>query len=386
MRSLKDFELKNKRVLLRCDFQVPLSKEGDILDDFKIKAIVPTVEYLIAQGAKIILMSHLKPAESAKEAVSLKILQPRIEEILNKKIQFLDDSIGEGIKKRIEKIESGDIVLLENLRFYKEEEENNEEFARKLANLGDIYVNDAFSVSHREHASVVRIPKYLPSAAGFLLEKEIKILSKVLQSPTRPLVVIIGGAKISTKIKVIENFLKVADHLILGGEIANAILGGKGLLIGKSLSEPSILAKIEKISLTDQKLHLPLDGIIALKNGDEQIVREGAIGTVRKEEGVFDIGPESIIVFKNIIKTAKMILWNGPLGLFEDKRFERGTKEIGEEIVRNHSAFKIIGGGETIQAANSFGLLDKFDHISTGGGAMLEFLSGNKLPGIEALA
>lgn len=384
MKTLKDFNFNNKRVLVRCDFQVPLSEEGDILDDFRIRQTIPTIEYLIKNSAKVILMSHWKP-EGTDMPRSLKPISLRAEELLKQKIHFFNDCIGERVRQEIEKMKPGETSFLENLRFHKEEEENDENFAKELARLGDIYINDAFGVCHRAHASIVGIPKYLPAGAGLLLEKEIKVLSNVLEKPWRPLVAIIGGVKIATKIKVIENFLKIADHLLLGGEVANTVLTGKGILVGRPLPEEKILAEIEKIDLTNPKLHLPVDGAIALKDRGEDFLREGAIGTFKKDEGVFDIGTETRKIFKEIIKTAKMIVWNGPLGLFEDKRFERGSREIVEEIVRNHSAFKIVGGGETVSFIDKLGLLEKFDHVSTGGGAMLDFLAGEKLPGIEIL-
>ena len=419
MKFLKDFELKGKRALVRCDFNVPLSPKGEILDDFRIKETIPTIEYLIKKGAKLLLMSHLgRPAQNQK--YSLKPIAPRLEELLGKPVKFLADCIGEKVEKEIKKMKRGDTILLENLRFHRKEEENDEGFTKKLVKLGDIYINDAFSASHRGHASIVGIPKYLPSGEGLLLEKEIKILSKVMHNPWRPLIVIIGGVKIDTKIGVISQFLKKADHLLLGGEVANTILIGKGLSLGKSLAGDKGIVKkgeedkssssatesrlrdeggkesealfdfaaaraIEEINITNPKLHLPVDGFISLEKRQEDYFREGAIGTIKKEEKIFDIGPETIKIFSEIIKEAKMILWSGPLGLFEEKKFEKGTKKTAENIVKNKSAFKIIGGGDTIAAVDKFGLLDRFDHVSTGGGAMLEFLSGEKLPGIEAL-
>ena len=275
---------------------------------------------------------------------------------------------------------------MENIQFNAGENKNDSNFAKILASYADIFIMEAFGQSHRNYASIAGIPKYLPAAAGFLLEKEIKILSKVMQNPWRPLVVIIGGVKINTKIGVISQFLKKADHLLLGGEVANAILIGKGFSLGRSLlDDEEIARKVKKIDITNLKIHLPVDGIISLRERQKDYSREGAIGTIKKEEKIFDIGPETIKIFSEIIKEAKMILWSGPLGLSEEKKFEKGTKETAESIVKNKSAFKIIGGGDTIAAVDKFGLLQEFDHVSTGGGAMLEFLSGEKLPGIEAL-
>jgi len=387
MKTLKSLNLKEKKVLVRCDFNVPLDGKGLISDDSRIKETLPTIEYLIKKGAKVILMSHLgRPEGKVVNELRLNPIAKRLSELLNRPVKKLDDCVGEKVKKEVEKIQSGEIVLLENIQFNPGENKNDSNFAKTLASYADIFIMEAFGQSHRNYASIAGIPKYLPSGAGFLLEKEIKILSKVLKSPWHPLVVIIGGVKIESKIGVIEQFLKKADHLLLGGEIANTILIGKGVSLSRSLlKDKAIMKKIQKIDITSPKVHLPVDGVISLENMAEGYFKIGAIGSVKKEEKVYDIGPETIEIFSEIIKQAKMILWSGPLGLFEEKKFESGTKETAQNIVRNHSAFKVAGGGDTISALNKFGLLDKFDHVSTGGGAMLEFLSGEKLPGIEAL-
>lgn len=386
MKTLKDFDYKNKRVLVRCDFNVSLDEKGRVLDDFRIKETIPTIEYLMKKGAKIILMSHLgKPEGKVIENLRLTPVQEKLMEYLDVSITKAQDCIGKEIEDWLSEMRPGEILLLENLRFHKEEEENEENFAKTLASLGDIYINDAFSTCHRPHASIVGIPKYLASGIGLLLEKEIKILSKVLENPWRPLVVIIGGNKIATKLNLACQFLEKTDHLLLGGKIANVILTAKGVSLGEQLLEKEIINIVKKIELTNPKLHLPVDGVIALENLVEDYLREGAVGKIRKEERIFDIGQETIKIFSEVIKSAKMIFWSGPMGMFEYKKFERGTKEIAESIIRNYSAFKIAGGGETITALSKFGLLDKFDHISTGGGAMLTFLSGEKLPGLEAL-
>jgi len=387
MKTLKDFNFKNKRVLVRCDFNVQLNEKGRIAEDFRIKQTIPTIEYLIKKGAKTILMSHLgKPEGKIVNELRLNPIAKRLSELLNRPVKKLDDCVGKEVKKEVERIQTGEIILLENIQFNAGENKNDSNFAKILASYADIFIMEAFGQSHRNYASIAGIPKYLPAAAGFLLEKEIKILSKVMQNPWRPLVVIIGGVKINTKIGVISQFLKKADHLLLGGEVANAILIGKGFSLGRSLlDDEEIARKVKKIDITNLKIHLPVDGIISLRERQKDYSREGAIGTIKKEEKIFDIGPETIKIFSEIIKEAKMILWSGPLGLSEEKKFEKGTKETAESIVKNKSAFKIIGGGDTIAAVDKFGLLQEFDHVSTGGGAMLEFLSGEKLPGIEAL-
>jgi phosphoglycerate kinase len=391
MKTLKDFDFKNKRVLVRCDFNVPLDEKGKILDDFRIRQTIPTIEYLAKRGAKIILMSHLdEPEGRVIESLRLTPIEEKLKEYFGHLITKANDCIGKKIENQISKMRAGEILLLENLRFYKEEKKNEKNFAKKLAKLADLYINDAFGACHRAHASIVGVPRYLPSGAGLLLEKEIKVLSQVLKKPWRPLVTIIGGVKISSKIKVIEKFLEKADHLLLGGEIANAILASKGILVSQPMPEPEIIKIIEKIDLTWSKLHLPVDVLISLADLDtglkEGYLRQGGPGQVKKEEKCYDIGPETIKIFSRIIKEAKMIFWSGPLGMFEKEEFSQGTKNIAQIIARNHQAFKIAGGGDTISALNKFNLLDKFDHVSTGGGAMLEFLSQKELPGLKALS
>lgn len=414
MKTLKELQLKNKfssqneiknqRVLVRCDFNVPLDEKGQISDDFRIRKTIPTIEYLIKKEAKVILMSHLGDPQGKKvEKLRLTPIQEKLMEYLDVSITKAADCIGKEIEDYVSEMQIGEILLLENLRFHKEEEENDEKFAKQLAGLGDFYINEAFPVCHRNHASIVGVPKFLPSAIGLLFEEEIKILSKLLENPEHPFVVIIGGAKIFSKIGVISQFLEKADHLLLGGKIANSILQAKGIIIGKPILETELVKMVEKIDLTSPKMHLPVDGAISLQESTEDYFRVGAIGRVKKEENVFDIGPETIKIFSEILKGSKIsfkkggleyierkevpktILWVGPLGMFENEKFEKGTKEIANIIIRNHTAFKIAGGGDTISAINKFALLDKFNHISTGGSAMLKFLSKEKLPGIEAL-
>ncbi len=389
MKTLKDFQCQNKKVLLRSDFNVPLAENGEILDDFRIVKALPTINYLLERGAKVILISHLgRPLENQKysnQKYSLKPIVQRLEELLKKKINFIDDCIGEKVKKEVEKLKSGDIIFLENLRFYEQEEKNDSDFAKELSKLGEIFINNAFGSCHREHASIVRLPKYLPSGAGFLLEKEIKILSKIFKEPWRPLVIIIGGVKVQTKIKAIKNFLQGADDLLLGGEIANVILRAKEICVGKPLPESKTLSKIEELEITNPKLHLPIDVIVSPDRTGKVYIKQSGPGVVRRNEEIFDIGAETVRMFGGIIQGAKMIIWSGPLGFFENPVFEKGTREISEKIARNHQAFKIVGGGDTISALRKFHLIERFDFVSTGGGAMLRFLGGENLPGIKAL-
>ena len=345
MRTLKNFEVKDKRVLVRCDFNVLLDNEGNILDDFRIKQTLPTIEYLIEKGAKVILMSHLgRPEGKVVESLRLTPIQNRLMEYLDYNppatyISKAPDCVGEEIEKWSREMQPGEILLLENLRFYKEEEGNNEGFARKLAKLGDIYINDAFSVCHRNHASIVGIPKYLPSGAGFLLEKEVKVLSQIIKNPKRPLVVIIGGSKVEDKAKVAERFSEIANFLLLGNLIA----------------EERIKEKKSK------KIFFPTD---SKKN--------------------LDIGEKTIKIFKEKIFKARTIFWAGPLGKIEEKKYQKGTREIAKAII-DSGAFSVIGGGDTVEFVNKIGLIEKFSHVSVGGGAMLAFLVGEKLPGLEAL-
>lgn len=379
MKTIRDFNYLGKTVLVRCDFNVPISESGEVLDVFRIEKTLPTIKALNEAGAKVVLLSHL---EVKGKVVSLKPLKSKIEEFLGKKIKFFPDCIGGEVQNTIKRMRAGEIILLENLRFYKGEKDCDPQFAQELAKLGDYYVNEAFSSSHRNHASITLLPKYLPAAAGFQLEKEVKVLSRILEAPERPLIAIIGGIKIETKSKNILRFLEWADHLLLGSKMGEVILAQKMILIGREIKEEKFTDQIE---LTNPKLHLPIDGRISLKEKTESYFRVGGIGTLKKEEDIFDIGPETTKVFTQLIKEGRTIFWSGALGMFEKKEFETGTKEVAEAIVRNHFAFKVAGGGDTISAINKFGLRDGFDFLSTGGGAMLDFLGGEKLPGIEVL-
>lgn len=386
MKTLKELNLKGKRVLVRCDFNVPLDEAGLITDDSRIKEALPTIEYLLKEKSKVVLMSHLDdPKGKVIEKLRLNEIQKNLSHHLKIPVVKTRDCIGKEVQELVMKMKPGEVLLLENLRFHKEEEENNLSFAKELSKLGDIFINEAFGVCHRSHASIVGVPSFLSSGAGFLLEKEVKVLSKALEDPWHPLVIIIGGVKIETKIKTIEKFLKTADHVLLGSKLAENLLAVNGLLVGREVLKKEITSRIKKIKLTDPKIHLPTDGLMSLKSLQENYLRTGAIGTLRKEEEIFDIGPETIKLFSEIIKIAKMIIWNGPVGFFEKPPFDKGSKKIAEAICKNYSAFKIAGGGETVMFLKKCGLTEKFDHISTGGGAMLALLSGEKLPGLEAL-
>lgn len=388
MNNLRNISVKGKKVLVRCDFNsVPVSPDNPG-SDFKIKKVIPTLTHLREGGAKIIVISHLGRPKNREQELSMRPVAKRLWDLLGGNVKFVNDTIGKGVEKEINAMKEGDIVVLENLRFYKEEKENDEKFARELSKLADIFVQDGFGVCHRVQASVVGIPKFIPSYPGLLLEEEIRVLSDVLINPEKPLVSIIGGAKILTKTRVIERLTDKSDYVLLGGKIANSILVAKGICIKDLMSnEEEDLREIAKgINLTSPKLHLPVDGVMALSNFEEEYSRTGAVGTVRREEGIYDVGPETIEKFKLILSEAKTIIWNGPLGFFEKKPFDKGTNEIAKMIGQiNSQVFSVVGGGETVEAIQNLKIENQFDFISTGGGAMLDFIAGKDLPGIVAL-
>ncbi|MCK9445372.1 phosphoglycerate kinase [bacterium] len=388
MNNLRNTNVKGKKVLVRVDFNAPLGENGEVNDDFRIRKAIPTLEYLRNNGAKVIVITHLGQPNGKNLKYSIRPIARKLWELIGGRIKFVNDTIGKSVEKEISQMEEGDIAILENLRFYKGEEENSEDFSHELAKLGDLFVQDGFGVCHRNHASIVGVTKLLPSYPGLLLEEEIRVLSNALISPDRPLVSIIGGAKVSTKTRVIERLLDKSDYLLLGGKIANSLLVAKGQCIKDLLSEDEedLMEIVKGIDLTSPKLHLPIDGMMALNNFEEEYSRVGAVGTVRREEGIFDIGPETIEKYRSILSEAKTIIWNGPLGLFEKEPFDKGTMDIARMIGENNSqVFSIIGGGETVEAIQKLGIENQFDHVSTGGGAMLDFMAGKDLPGIVAL-
>ncbi len=404
MRYIDQIEVANKRVLVRVDFNVPLKENGDIASDTRLKQALPTINYLLENNAKVILISHRskkteekreitkkasiwrKLFSSRKKEGSLVVVKQRLSSLLKKEVKFIDDCIGEKVEKEISNMKERDILLLENLRIYKEEEECKEEFAKKLSSLADVYINDAFSVAHRNHASIALLPRMIPSAAGIIMEKELRILSRVKKSPERPLAVIIGGAKVQSKIKVIKHFLKEADHVLLGGKIINTILVVKKINLNSPWPEKEIVDAAEGIELTSPKMHFPVDVDVSSDKTGETYIRETAPGRVREEEDILDIGTETRRMFREIISGAKTIVWAGPMGYFEEKNFEKGTREIALEISRNRQAIKIIGGGDTGNAISKFGFSDEMDHISCGGGALLTYLSNGFMPGVDALS
>lgn len=379
-KTLKDFNFQGKRALVRCDFNVPLRK-GKVLDDFKIKRTLKTIRYLKEKGAKIILISHLGRPSVVKKNCSLKPIAVYLEKQLNQRIRFIKNV--KTAVKRSHKLNPGDIILSENLRMKKGEIENNKRFAESLSLLGDIYVSEAFSVAHRDHASLTTLPKLMPRCIGFEFQKEIKVLSELSLNPRRPFCVIIGGSKVNSKIKVIEKFLQKADHVLLGGKLANIVLGVKGIAVGNVLPKKEIFDVIKKFNLTNLRMHLPLDVVVSPEN--RSYARKVGPGNVRRDEDILDIGEETAEIFAEIIKESQTIFFSGVLGVVEDDRFSIGTKKIVKAIVENETALKVAGGGDTIAFIRKYNLEDKFSFLSTGGSAFLSFLAEKKMPHIESL-
>jgi 3-phosphoglycerate kinase len=387
--TLKDVDLKNKKVLIRVDFNVPQDANLNITDDTRIRASIPTIKYILQNGAKkVVLMSHLgRPDGKVVEKYSLKPVANRLRELLGEPLKFLNDCVGNNIKKEIETAKER-IVLLENLRFHPGEEANDPNFAKELASLADIFVNDAFGTAHRAHASTEGIAHHLKAVAGFLLEKEIKFLSNAISNPKQPFMVILGGAKVSDKIGIIENLLPKCNTILVGGGMAYTLLKAEGKSIGNSkLEKDKIeLAKsiLEKAKFLKKEIILPIDNAVVSEISafaKAEIVGEN----IPEGKIAVDIGPKTISLFKDKLKPAKTIVWNGPLGIFEMDAFSKGTQQIAEFITTLNST-TIIGGGDTAAAVAKFKLEDRMTHISTGGGASLEFLEGKRLPGIEAIA
>lgn len=393
MKTLKDLDVKGKRVILRCDLDVSFDKDGNIIDGFKAEKIIPTIKFLLENNSKIIILGHMgRPWEEAsfprglnlKRNYSLASVGEYLSRTLNRKVVFLEDCLGRQVEKTISEMKKKDIVLLENIRFYREEKENNEEFAKKLAGLGEVFVNDAFSAIHLKHASIIMLPSLLPSCAGLLLEEEINNLNKVDDDKFKPVVGIFGGVDLSKRINVITKFLKTADHILIGGKIANVILAAKGISIGKFLINPELESMAGKIELTNPKVHLPIDGIVSLNPIDTDYIHVAAVGRIRKEEECFDIGPETIELFSKILQTAKTVIWDGPMGFVEHEKFIKGSSVLADEIIKS-KAYSIAGGEATVNFLRKYNFGDKFNHLSTGGEAVLEYLADKRLVGLKAL-
>lgn len=390
VKTLKDFDYKDKTVLVRCDFNVPI-KDGKITDDKRIRESLPTIKYLLDEDAKIVLMSHLgRPKGKPSEEFSLKPVADRLEELLDQEILFLDEDkvVSEDVKNKVKGMEAGDIALLQNTRFNEGEKANDKEFAEELASLADLYVNDAFGTSHREHASNVGVASILPSAVGKLIQKEIDIMGKAIEDPERPLVAILGGAKVSDKINVIENLLSLVDKIVIVGAMANTFLKAKGYELGKSLVEEDKvdLAKelMKKAKEQNIDMILPVDVIVASEIDENAEEKEVSVENIPEDKMALDIGSKTIDNIKEALDGAKTIIWNGPCGVFEVDKFAEGTFKVAE-ILANSDATTIIGGGDSAAAVEKAGLSDKITHVSTGGGASLELLEGKELPGISCI-
>lgn len=389
-KTVKDIAVTGKKVFVRVDYNVPMDKSGHITDDTRIRATLPTIRYLLTEGAAVILASHLgRPKGAPAPEYSLAPVAKRLSELLGQEVLFAADCVGAEAEAKAAQLKPGQVLLLENLRFHKEEEKNDERFAQSLARLADVAVNDAFGVSHRAHASVEGITKFVPMVAGFLMEKEIAFLGQAVTNPTRPFVAIIGGAKVSDKIGVIENLLGKVDTLIIGGGMANTFLRAQGFATGKSLVEED---KVElAATLIDQakakglKLLLPTDVVIADRFAADAAWRVAGVAEIDPEWMVLDIGPETAKAFGEAVQGAKTVVWNGPMGVFEFDAFAKGTEAVAKAVAGS-GATSIVGGGDSIAALEKVGLAARITHISTGGGASLEFLEGKVLPGIAALA
>jgi len=397
--SIRDLPLNDNRILMRVDFNVPLSPEGGVLDDTRIRETLPTIEYALRQGSRVILASHLgRPKGKPNPRMSLKPAAERLRMLLDRELSrgenvgFSPDCIGIQAEEMAGKLEKGQTLLLENLRFHPEEEANDETFAKRLAGLADFYVNDAFGTAHRAHASTVGITKFVPkSAAGLLLEKELEYLGKAMQNPERPFIAILGGAKVSDKIGVIRNLLGKVDALLIAGGMAYTFLKAAGPQIGKSLVENDKLDLArqlqEEANAKNVKLLLPVDHIVAEKMDAQARPRTIGEGQpIPPEVMALDIGPRTVELFSAQIARARTIVWNGPMGVFELEPFSHGTMKIARAVTGNSAATSIVGGGDTVSAVHNAGVADKITHISTGGGASLEFMEGKKLPGVEALS
>jgi phosphoglycerate kinase len=385
-KTVKDINLKGKRVLMRVDFNVPMDK-GAVSDDKRIRAALPTIQYVLDQGASLIVMSHLgRPKGTGFDPeFSLKAAAETLSKLLGKPVKVAPDCIGPEVEAMAKALQPGEVLMLENVRFHKEEEKNDPEFAKKLAALGEVYVNDAFGSAHRAHASTEGVAKYLPAVSGFLMEQELEYLGRATLNPERPYVAILGGAKISDKIAVIENLLAKCDRLIIGGGMANTFLAARGYNMADSLVEAGAVETAKAIMVkAGDKLMLPVDAVVGDKFDAEAASQVVDVNKVPAGWRVLDIGPKSVALFGEVLKTAKLVVWNGPVGVFEFPKFAEGTFAIAK-LLASSGATTVIGGGDSASAVKKAGVAKQMTHVSTGGGASLEFLEGKVLPGVAAL-
>ena len=388
-KNIRDMDIKGKKVLVRADFNVPIDENGRITDDRRIREAIPTISYLRENKARIILMSHLgRPKGKFNEKYSLKPVSERLSEMLNTKVRLADDVIGDKVRKMAESLKEGEVMLLENVRFYEEEEKNDKEFSRKLSALGDVFVNDAFGTAHRAHASTAGVAEYLPSAIGFLIKKELDIMGKALSSPERPFIAILGGAKVSDKIGVIKNLLDKVDTLLIGGGMAFTFFRAMGYEVGKSILEADKVELAGEILKAAEakgiKMLLPVDTVIASEFSNDSAFRTVPANMIPSDQMGMDIGEDSRKIFAEIIKNAGTVVWNGPMGVFEMENFAKGTFAVAKAM-SECGGVTIVGGGDSAAAVEQLGFAADMTHISTGGGASLEFLEGKVLPGIESI-
>lgn len=386
MQSLKEVDVYNKRVLVRVDFNVPIDKKGNIIDDTRIRESLPTLRYLVDQGARVIAVSHLgRPKGKPVEEFRMDKVAEHLGQLMKKPVVKVDECIGPTVKQAIEVLKPGDILVLENVRFYPGEEANDPEFSRQLAELADIYVNDAFGAAHRAHASISGVAALLPSLPGFLLEKEVTMLSKVMDRAENPRVAIVGGAKVADKLSLLKNMMENMDVIIIGGGMANTFLKAKGLYIGKSLCEDALLAKARELMeiarQRNTKLLLPVDVVAADHFAEDAEHRVVPVDQVPEGWMILDIGPETVKNYRQYINQARTIFWNGPMGVYEFEAFSFGTNGVARAVAST-PAVSVVGGGDSLAAVYHLGLQNSITHISTGGGATLEFLEGKRLPGL----
>ncbi len=382
--TVRDVDWGGKTALVRVDFNVPM-QDGRVADDTRIRAVLPTLRYLRAQGAKIVLLAHLgRPDGKPSEKYSLRPVAQRTGELLGAPCQFATDCVGTPAEDAVSALAPGEVVLLENVRFHAEEEANDPGFAGQLAGMGDVFVNDAFGAAHRAHASTEGVTRYLPALAGLLMANEIVALGYDLDHPRHPFVGIVGGAKVSSKLAVLENLIERVDRLLIGGGMANTFLKARGRQVGKSLLEPDLVEEAAELLRRGDKIVLPLDAIVTTDLKGAAQPRAAGVADIRPDEMIVDIGPRTVEVFAAEIAAAATILWNGPMGVFEDARFAAGTLAVARAMADSR-ATTVVGGGESVQAVEQAGLADKLTHVSTGGGASLEFIEGKTLPGVAAL-
>jgi len=384
-KTIRDMEFEGRKVLVRVDFNVPL-QDGGIADDTRMRAALPTIQYLINQSARIILCSHLgRPKGKVVESLSLRPVADHLSNLLGKQVAFSVDCVGEVAKTAASQLKNGEVLLLENTRFHPQEKANDDEFAGELASLADIYVNDAFGSAHRAHASTVGVAHKLPAVAGFLMEKELQYLGEALAEPEHPFVAILGGAKISDKIGVVDRLLQIADRMLIGGGMANTFLAAQGFDMAESLvEEDAVIIATEILERAGDNLLLPLDLVVAAEFDEKAEYRTVAVGSIPEGWRAMDIGPETVRVFCTEIEVARLIVWNGPMGVFEFEPFAVGTQALATAVAECGGT-TIVGGGDSAAAIRQAGLTDSISHVSTGGGAALEFLEGKTLPGVDAL-